>query len=90
MELPRGISIVSDPNYKPAKIICPVVETYKQREVIKTLPKYDPTVTLDQLKEHWIDSAIKHTGGHIAKAAVLLGYSKETLYKRNGRIREKK
>lgn len=78
MELPRGISIVSEQKLQPKKIVCPVVESYKR----VGMPKYDPNITLAELSDYWFTSALSYCGGNKSKTAKVLGVAKETVYRR--------
>lgn len=89
MDLPRGITIVSDRSIEPGEAIfsvngrvvgkitnikCPVVETYNIKKI-----QYDPSVTIPMLSWHWIDEALVYFKGNKTQTAKALGIGKSTL-----------
>jgi transcriptional regulator of acetoin/glycerol metabolism len=86
MELPRGLqkSLPKVNETKPAEIKCPVVENYRRRFTPQpsNLPlKYNPNLSLQEVKTFWILSALKHCNGSYTAAAKLLGIGRETIYR---------
>ena len=86
IKVPNGIAtrITKVNETKPAEIKCPVVENYRRRFIPQpsNLPlKYNPNLSLQEVKTFWILSALKHCNGSYTAAAKLLGIGRETVYR---------
>lgn len=97
LELPKGRNQIEyiTVHVKTGSKKCPVVDAFIKRQnnagsfakVLIPSPDsgclvpYDPMVSLSEINEYWIKSALKHAGGNVTKASKILKIGKEIIYR---------